>query len=41
LVVTLKVNYKKASEHPAYGKAEMTFISSLPKRPKKPKRPKR
>jgi hypothetical protein len=40
-VVTLKVNRKKASEHPAYGKTEMIFISSLPKCPKKPKRPTR
>jgi hypothetical protein len=39
--VALKVIDKKASEHPAFGKTEMIFISSLPKRPKKPKRPKR
>ena len=40
-VVALKVERKKASEHPAFGKTEMIMVPSLPKRPKKPKRPKR
>jgi len=39
--VALKVNRKKPSEHPAFGKTQMTPVRSLPKSPKKPKRPKR
>ena len=37
----MKVNRRKASEHPAYGKTKMTPVPSLPKSPKKPKRRKR
>jgi hypothetical protein len=40
-VVALKLNRRKASEHPAAGKTQMTPLPSLPKSPKKPKRPKR
>ncbi len=41
VVMALKVVDKKASEHPAYGKTQMTPVPSLPRSPKKPKRPKR
>ena len=40
-VVALKAERRKASEHPAAGKTQMTPVRSLPKIPKKPKRPKR